>query len=80
MGDNCDMNQLNNEENLKETININKHILAEKLKSGELECDDLNYEEIDEMIKFFSDDIKEKDREIEKIKEEILEIKRMLNT
>lgn len=74
------MNQLNNKESFKEKININKNILAEKLRSGEIDCDDLNNEEIDEMIKFFNNDIKEKDKEIEKIKEEIIEIKRKLNT
>lgn len=73
------MDQLSKNEIFKEEINTKKYMLAEKLKREEIDCDDLNDEEIDEMIEFFSNDIKEKDREIEKIKEEILEIKRKLN-
>ena len=54
---------------------LKKNNLAEKLKNGEISCDELDYEEIDEMIEFFNKSIKYKDIELENIKREIIEIK-----
>jgi len=52
-----------------------KNNLAEKLKNGEISCDELEDEEIDEMIEFFNKSIKYKDIELENIKREIIKIK-----
>lgn len=74
------MDELKKNESFKERLNIErKQTLAEKLKSGEVDLDDLNDEQIDEMIQFFYDSIEQKDIEIERIKESIIEMKRKMD-
>jgi len=69
------MNELNNKELFREKVNIAKlQAVAQKLKSGEIEIDDLSDEKIDEMILFFSECLRQKDEELKKIKSRILKI------
>lgn len=52
-----------------------RDILAQKLLNNELNVNELKDEEIDQMLDWFKKDIKEKDIELNKIKERILKIK-----
>ena len=58
-------------------VNI-KNNLAEKLRNDEVKISDLTDLEIEEMTEFFKKDIAEVDREIERIKMNILRMKEKL--
>lgn len=55
-----------------------KEKLAKKLVAGEKSVDDLTENEIDEMTEYFQIEIEKTDRELDKIKWEILELKKQL--
>lgn len=50
--------------------------LAEKLIKNEFPIKDLTDEEIDEMIQFFKENIKNKSEELDELKKEIIELKK----
>ena len=52
-----------------------KEKLAKKLKTGEIDVYDLSDEEVDEMLEHFEKSIESKDKELEKIKLNILRMK-----
>lgn len=53
--------------------------IANKIFSEEIDCYDLTDEEADEMIDYFKYDINEKEKELQRIKNNILRIKNKLN-
>lgn len=55
-----------------------KESLAERLLEYEIFPSDLTDKETDDMIEFFIKDIQEKDKELEKIKKHIIEMKKKL--
>ena len=58
--------------------NKSKRVLAENLLSGEVVISELTDQEIDEMTDYFTKDIAEIDRELLRIKENILRMKKKL--
>ena len=55
---------------------MKKEVLANKLLSNEIDSYDLSDEEANEMIEYFKEDIDKKQREIEKVKQNIIKQKR----
>jgi len=74
-------NKLFNNISLKEEIEENnrKKNLAEKLLYGEIGSSELTEKETDEMIKYFAEDIQKIDKELEKIRNHIISMKKELN-
>lgn len=72
---------INNNNPLRNSIEKNKakRVLAENLLSGEVVISELTDEEVDEMTDYFTKDIEEIDRELLRIKENILRMKKKLN-
>ena len=67
-------------DNLKEAFEMEnkKHVLAEKLLYGELNTSELDENEVDEMIDYFTKDIKNIDNELLRIKQHILAMQKEL--
>ena len=65
---------------VKEKMNKQERLdeIAQKLLNYELIPSELTDKEVDEMTEWFTQDIKEKDKELEKIKNHILSIKRQI--
>lgn len=72
---------INNNNPLINSIEKNKakRVLAETLLSGEVVISELTDEEVDEMTDYFTKDIEEIDRELLRIKGNILRMKEKLN-
>lgn len=70
-----------NNNSLRNSIekNKSKRAFAENLLSGEVVISELTDEEVDEMTDYFTKDIEEIDRELLRIKENILRMKKKLN-
>lgn len=63
----------------KELENAEKqHQIAQKLLNYDLFPSELTEEETEEMIEWFTNDIEEKDKELEKVKNHIIAMKRQL--
>ena len=62
----------------KSEILKEKEFLAQKLLSGEIGPIDLTEEENKMMMEFFKRDIEDTDRELEKIKKHILEMRKLI--
>jgi len=60
---------------LKQNVLFEKENLAKKLRTGEIDVYDLSDEEVDYMIEYFNKSIESKDKELEKIKANILRMK-----
>ena len=58
--------------------NRNKKEMAEKLLSSEVMCSELDDSEIDEMMDYFTKDIESMDRELLRIKSNIMSMKKQL--
>lgn len=68
--------QISVKEKMKKQVRLDE--TAQKLLNYELIPSELTDKEVDEMTEWFTQDIEEKDKELEKIKNHILSIKRQI--
>jgi len=80
------LQEVSNKTSFKEEVSYREEIkelerkesVAQELLTGEVDCEDLTEQELDEMTEYFIEDIKKQEAELQRIKIHIMEMKRKL--